>query len=845
MSVSTSLQAEAKIDSSSDSCANAGPPLDRVDWALAAVLALGALAMFWKVIFTPSMLWFRDVSNYTYPCARFIQQICRRGALPYWNPYLNCGQPLLENPNLLFFYPYTLFIVLLPIDFAYPMFYVVHFGLAGIGTFFLARRWGQSRQAAFFAGFVFAFSGPLLSLGNLYNHAACASWMPWALLATDRAVQGRTTRSWILLTLVFSLQFLAAEPFTLLATFGLCLAYALYLRGTRHPLTSAANLRILIGFVLAGCLMVALCAVQFLPSVELLGNSRRGAQGLLSRETSNWSLHPLLLMEMLVPGFYGPALISPTSWNALADDGSSPYFISVFMGFVPLFFALAGWALGRDRRRNFVAGAAILILLLSFGHFTPLFSLAYLLVPLLCLVRFPVKLLVPFVMLVAILAGWGLDALRGEVACWQARRNRALLPLGFLLGCCLLIWTAACIVPHHALRPTEWALLRQGRSANEASQMAQFLATMLRLYLPGVAGFLLAGFLLITGLIQNKRWARIGVPIFAILGMIQLVPAGYRANPSVPPTFYHYVPPVVSQFKGLPGTYRVASLARFSIAPSSDVQAYVNFQSIPEAAAIPHIAQGVFRQKLMLATGSMTQHVEGSLNLDFDDRSFPPFLFDVWIYLLTQAPDTLRVDCLLGRTNVKYIIRPTQDISGAKLVSEIFNGSPKPSYLYENPCFVPRAYVAGTAIFTTSPLETLSWMASPEFDALGNVILAADPGVSPAVRGSGPAGRVEITERQPNVVTLKADLSQPGYVVLLDRYDSNWHATIDGREVPVLRANQIFRAVYAEPGQHVIAFNYRQNGLIAGMLITCVTIVILLWLYLRNPGLNGHVGPCG
>jgi uncharacterized membrane protein YfhO len=136
-------------------------------------------------------------------------------------------------------------------------------------------------------------------------------------------------------------------------------------------------------------------------------------------------------------------------------------------------------------------------------------------------------------------------------------------------------------------------------------------------------------------------------------------------------------------------------------------------------------------------------------------------------------------------------------------------------------------------------------MASPEFDALGNVILAADPGVSPAVRGSGPAGRVEITERQPNVVTLKADLSQPGYVVLLDRYDSNWHATIDGREVPVLRANQIFRAVYAEPGQHVIAFNYRQNGLIAGMLITCVTIVILLWLYLRNPGLNGHVGPCG
>src|SRR5208337_4036976 len=99
-----------------------------------------------------------------------------------------------------------------------------------------------------------------------------------------------------------------------------------------------------------------------------------------------------------------------------------------------------------------------------------------------------------------------------------------------------------------------------------------------------------------------------------------------------------------------------------------------------------------------------------------------------------------------------------------------------------------RAYVAGTSIFTTSPADTLRRMASPDFNALENVILAADPGGSPAVHGSGPAGRVEITEHQPNKVTLKADLSRPGYVVLLDRFDSNWHASLDGREAQVLRA---------------------------------------------------------
>jgi hypothetical protein len=207
--------------------------------------------------------------------------------------------------------------------------------------------------------------------------------------------------------------------------------------------------------------------------------------------------------------------------------------------------------------------------------------------------------------------------------------------------------------------------------------------------------------------------------------------------------------------------------------------------------------------------------------------------------MLKQAPDTLHLDCLLGRANVKYIVRARRrDSSGSRLLGEVFNGSPKPSYLYEDLYFLPRAYVAGTAIFTNSPLETLGRIASPDFDALGSIILAAEPGDSPPVVGAGPAGQVEFITRQPNQVTLKADLSRPGYVVLLDRYDSNWHATIDGREVPVLRANQLFRAVYSGQGEHVILFYFRQRGLMAGMFITGITIAALLWLYVRNPVLD-------
>jgi hypothetical protein len=603
-------------------------------------------------------------------------------------------------------------------------------------------------------------------------------------------------------------------------------------------------LRIVTGFVLAGCLMIALCAAQFLPSAELLSHSRRGAQGLRYSETANWSFHPLLLMEMLVPDFYGPALTSPTKWNALAEDGNSPYFVSVFTGYIPLFFALAGWALSEDRRRNFVAGSAISFLVLAFGHFTPVFSLAYLLVPLLTLVRFPVKLLVPVVMLIAILAGWGVDALRTDAGQWKARRNRALFPLAILLACSLAISAAAWIAPNLITFPTQWVLLWQGRARVEAGDMAQFLTGLFRIYVPGIAGFTLFGLLLLVGLGQKKAWARMAVSIFALLGLTQLVQVNYGANPAVPRAFFTYRPPVLSKFSGQPGSYRFDAQPRNATvtADTKDFQGFVSFEAVPEVAGLPSIAQGDFQQKLVLGAGSMLEGVEGSLNLDIE-RSLPPFLYDGWIYMLKQAPETLHLDCLLGRANVKYIIRARRrDSSGSRLLGEVFNGSPKPSYLYEDLYFTPRAYVAGTAIFTTSPLETLSRMASPDYDALENVIIAAEPGNSPAVRGSGPAGQAEITEHEPNTVTLQANLSRPGYVVLLDRYNSNWHATIDGREVPVLRANQLFRAVYSGPGDHVILFYFRQRGLMAGMFITGITIVVLLWLYVRNPGLNGHVG---
>jgi hypothetical protein len=821
--------------------------LERADLAALALLVASLVALFWKALFTSAMFFYRDVFNYSYPHARFIHEVCRQGYLPYWNPYLNYGEPVLANPNFLFFYPSTLFLILLPIDFAYKLHYVVHLALAGTGTYLLARRWQQSRTAAFFAGFIFAFSGPVLSLGNFYNHVAAAAWIPWALLSTDRALESRSRRPWIFLTLVFALQFLAAEPFTLIATFGLSLAYALFRAGSLHRPLAAGNVRTVAGFILVGGLTLALSAVQLLPSLDLLGHSRRGTEGLPFNETTSWSFHPLFLLEFVSPGFFGSAFEAPSLWTLVLNCRNIPYFPSLFVGFVPLFFALVGWAQGRDRRRVFAAVSTLTLLVLSFGRFTPVFALAYLLVPPLALVRFPVKLLVPALLFVALLAGWGLDTLRQASSNLHERRARIWLPLQCLLGCVVLVWILSWLAPGWIGSSAAWVLLRTNEMfvRNPASELPSaqvvaavgFFVRMLQLNLPGLASFTLGGLLWMLALERRVTWARRAVPVVALLGLAQMAAVNYSANPTVPRSFYAYRPPVLEHFQTAAQPYRFGYIFREAQSPSAtpDPQGFLSFESIPEAAQLSPLAQVSFRDRLILARGSMLEKVEGISNIDVE-RSFPPFLYDYWMFMTRRLSDPARVACLVGRTNVKYQILPARQATPVtREVAPIFNGSVKPHYLYENLCATPRTYVAGSASYSTGAAETLTKLSDPAFDAGAEVILAAAAGSAPPLEGSSAVERVEIVERQPTAVMLRAELSRPGYVVLLDRFDPNWHATLDGREVPILRANHLFRAVRADAGQHEICFFYRQRGLRAGLLISLGTLAVLIILYAVDP----------
>jgi len=829
---------------------SAPPPAafpDRKDGYALALLAGAVALMFWKILFTSQMLFYRDILNQSYPLARLIHEICRSGSLPYWNPYLNFGQPILANPNSLFFYPTTLLIVLLPVNLAYTLHFVLHFLLAAAGTYWLARRWRQSHWAAFFAALFFVFSGPVLSLGSFYNEVACAAWIPWALLSTDYAVAGRSIRSWILLALVFLMQFLAGEPFTLLATFGLCFAYGLYRADFfRHPL-KRANLRVPAAFIASGGLMVALAAVQLFPAMELLRRSIRSEIGFPFSQNTYWSLHPLQLIGTVVAGFPDPIFTASSLWTPALNFNNRPYFPSLFLGFVPLFLAVIGCAAGRDHRRRFVGWAALVLLLLAFGCFTPLYRVALFALPILKLVRFPIKLLVPVILLVALLAGWGIDAVRQARASRFRKANKVFALLVLAAVGAWLLWGVAWLLPRGVEQAAAWILRHTidamgmapaGALGTQAVQdAARYFLNMLRWQAPGVAGFTLGAALWFVGLRRGDRWARKALPLALLVAAGQLVLINYSANPTVPKSFYAYRPPVLDHFEASHMPYRYADIfGGTPLAAVSNTALTVppDFESIPAARGLPVPAPAAFQERLLLEHGGTLANVEGISNVD-PEWSFPLSLYQFWVFALHRIPDPNRTACLMGRSNVRYqILGSLVNDQALRLVAPVSGGTRYPSYLYENGCFLPRAYVAGSAVYSPDPGPTMARMSDPGFDARDTVLLASKAGVEPASSASTAAGQIESFSRQPNSVTLQVRLARPGYVVLLDRFDPNWRVTVDGHRVEILRANHMFRAVRAGAGRHEVRFEYRQRGMVAGMAVSLGALALAALLFLLN-----------
>jgi hypothetical protein len=193
------------------------------------VLALGLFAwVFSDAIFRDRNFVYRDASQFYYPLLKLVQQEWKAGRWPLWNPQENAGMPLLGNPASAVLYPPRIVLFQwLPLSYAaafkwYTLFHVL---LCGFGAWLLARHWKRSAFAAGLAAISYAFAAVVMFQYCNVIFLVSAAWVPFGLLAADRAFETGDWRWAGVLGAVLALQVFGGDPQAAYITGGLAAVY--------------------------------------------------------------------------------------------------------------------------------------------------------------------------------------------------------------------------------------------------------------------------------------------------------------------------------------------------------------------------------------------------------------------------------------------------------------------------------------------------------------------------------------------------------------------------------------------------------------------------------------------
>jgi hypothetical protein len=141
------------------------------------------------------------------------------------------------------------------------------------------------------------------------------------------------------------------------------------------------------------------------------------------------------------------------------------------------------------------------------------------------------------------------------------------------------------------------------------------------------------------------------------------------------------------------------------------------------------------------------------------------------------------------------------------------------SFIYERRAHVTRARLV-SKWRVGSPETALAAIAENDPTLADQPIVDSKPGFGQTP--GAPAGDTAIVRDGANTVAIRCRAPTPRLLVLSDPDYPGWRADLDGRPVPHLTANYVFRAVEVPAGRHTVTWRYRpgsfQLGLFGGLL---------------------------
>ncbi|HWN93489.1 MAG TPA: hypothetical protein VNT99_00530 [Methylomirabilota bacterium] len=237
----------------------------------------------------------------------------------------------------------------------------------------------------------------------------------------------------------------------------------------------------------------------------------------------------------------------------------------------------------------------------------------------------------------------------------------------------------------------------------------------------------------------------------------------------------------------------------------------------------------------------------GVQSLDMAQEPRPPV--DKQMFRQALAKDTTR---LWQLTNVRYLLGlagPLVDMLNAQLdpVRKPFRqrtaftlvrpensefataetNAAGPFAVIEFTGALPRARLYNNWEIIPDEKALLARLGDTNWNPVQSVLLSQEA-PKPAAPGAEPGKAEILSNPSPKLMEIQTTSDTPAMLLLNDKIDPEWHAYIDGKETPVLRANYLMRGVHVPAGTHKVVFKYEMKPTGFFIVLGCEIIGLLL-----------------
>jgi len=858
-------------------------------------LFFSSLLFFYDLYGGRYLLTERDLGPYFIPPRFFWVESIKNGDFPLWNPYQFTGYPFFANPQYAILYPFNGLFFLLPFDIAFNAIILLHFFLGGLFTYLFLRDLEADLTASLISGSIFMLSGYLLSVHSLLTCLLSVIWTPLILMFFRRALVHPGFKNEILTAIFVTLSFLGGGIEIVYGNFFVLLFMAIFpikmgdcresplhntppsppfikggLGGLGEPLCGLTkraapegrHYRNIINrfrsLLIVSILFLFLSAIQLIPFLELYLHSIRG-QGISYQEATIWSFAPKDILLFFLPDAYGYFLDMKKYWV------NQCWFKTLYTGGLPFLLSAIFFIFGRHvgeplcgltKRaapegrpsriyffgddRGFYLSLMLLSLFLSLGQYNPLYPFVFKYVPFFNGIRYPVKFLYIFILVISIAAGLGFQRLT-ELSKESRKRGfkNLLILFSFASGLLLLF-----LVLNH--KGVESFLKLRGIDFPDFNHLSANLYHAKRFLFYLTLFFL---FLRIGVETKWRGWIKILLIIFLIGDLFGNM--GFYGKEKTSDYFQKTrTQEIVFSDQG---NFRIFSTGK-TIA--LDTPIFTTDTS----------ALNVLKQKHPPSM-NLLHRLRDIWGIDVVRLKRVDDLYKAFI----GAP-SISATHLVDLYGVKYVVSvtPIEGDPRFELIYAMLEGLPGKKKdllkentikLYRNRLSPPRVWLVKRYRVLDSN-EILSTIGRNDFHPGKVVLLEEEPRWEkkaiggrrgPPLQRTNDVGEplrglphnVELISESNNQLILHVNAKENKLLVLSDTYFPGWKAYVHpmkqgsqkagGLEKKILRANYNFRAIPLEAGEYEIRFIYNPISFKIGSLLSLITLVAIVFYFIRWP----------